>query len=69
VPRTFNPAQPIAPKDFSHAAFVEVLRAHVQEGVVNYPAIAADPRFQAYLQLLDRVDPYTLLARQERLAF
>jgi len=69
VPRTFTPAQPIAPRDFSHAAFDEVLRAHVQEGVVNYPAIAADPRFQAYLRLLDRVDPYTLLARQERLAF
>lgn len=69
VPRTFSPAQPLAPKDFSHAAFDEVLRAHVVEGVVNYPAIAADPRFPVYLRTLDRVDPYTLLARQERLAF
>ena len=69
VPRSFNPPQPIAPKDFSHAAFDEVLRAHVGDGVVRYPAIAADSRFPAYLRTLDRVDPYTLLARQERLAF
>lgn len=69
VPRSFSPAQPIAPKDFSHSAFGEVLRAHVADGVVRYPAIAADLRFPAYLRLLDRVDPYTLLARQERLAF
>jgi len=69
VPRSFNPPQPLAPKDFSHAAFDEVLRSHVQDGVVRYPAIAADLRFPAYLRLLDRVDPYTLLARQERLAF
>ena len=69
VPRVFNPAEPIAPKDFSHAAFDEVLRAHVADGVVNYPAIVGDPRFPTYLRTLDRVDPYTLLARQERLAF
>jgi len=69
VPRAFNPAQPLAPKDFSHAAFDEVLRAHVADGVVRYPAIAADPRFEKYLWHLDRVDPYTLLARRERLAF
>ena len=69
VPRSFAPAQPIAPKDFSHAAFDEVLRAHVEDGVVNYPRIAADPRFEAYLRLLDRVDPSWLPTRADRLAF
>ena len=69
VPRSYSPANPIPPKEFSHAAFDEVLRAHVDGGVVRYPAIAGDPRFEKYLWHLDRIDPYTLLARQERLAF
>ena len=69
VPRVFNPSQPLAPKDFSHAAFDEVLRAHVADGVVRYPAIAVEPQFAVYIRTLDRVDPDTLLARQERLAF
>jgi hypothetical protein len=69
VPRTFNPRDPIAPKEFSHQVFHEVLRAHVERGVVDYPAIATDPVFERYVQQLDRIDPSSLPTRQDRLVF
>jgi len=69
VPKSFNPAEPIAPNEFSHRTFDELLRAYVVDGVVNYPGITADARFQAYLLQLDRVDPNRLPTRQDRLAF
>lgn len=69
VPRSFSPAEPISPKDFSHQALDETLRVHVVDGVVNYPVIAVDSKFQIYLRQLDRIDPNSLPARQDRLAF
>lgn len=69
VPRSFSPAEPIAPKDFSHGLFEEVLRVHVLDGVVNYPAIAKDRRFDRYVWYCDRVDPNALPRREDRLAF
>jgi hypothetical protein len=69
VPASFHPAQPIAPGEFSHRVFDEVLQAHVKDGVVDYPAVAKDARFAAYLEQLDRVDPNALPDRRHRLAF
>lgn len=67
VPATYSPARPLAPGEFSHQSFDQVLRAHVRDGVVDYPAILADPRFVQYLGNLDRVDP-NRLPRDEQLA-
>ncbi|MGH7207419.1 MAG: DUF547 domain-containing protein [Nitrospiraceae bacterium] len=69
VPQSFNPAEPISPKDFSHQALDETLRFHVTDGVVNYPAIVVDSKFRTYLMQLDRVDPTSLPTQQDRLAF
>lgn len=69
APKSFHPAQPIASKDFSHQAFDEVLQAHVQDGVVNYPGVASDGRLAAYLDQLDRLDPNGLPSWRHRLAF
>lgn len=69
VPTSFHPAQPIPPHEFSHQAFDEVLKSHVKDGVVDYPAIAKDARFAAYLEQLDRVDPNALPTRRHKLAF
>jgi hypothetical protein len=69
VPTSFHPAQPIAPNEFSHQTFDEVLQAHVKDGVVDYPGIAKDARFAAYLDQLDRVDPNSLPGRRHKLAF
>lgn len=69
VPKSFDPVEPINSKDFSHQAFDDALRIHVTDGVVNYPAIAGDSKFQTYLMQLDRVDPNNLLTQRDRLAF
>jgi len=69
VPKSFHPAQPIAPVEFSHQAFDEVVHAHVTDGVVNYPVMASDSRLTAYLDQLDRLDPNGLPSRRHRLAF
>src|SRR3990167_5991270 len=69
VPQSFHPAQSIPPDEFSHRAFDEMLQAHVNDGVVDYPGVASDARFPAYLDQLDRVDPTTLPTRRHRLVF
>jgi hypothetical protein len=69
VPRSFNPTEPIAPGDFSYQAWEAVLRAHVHTGVVDYPGIAADARFDGFVRQMDRLDPVSLPTREERLAF
>jgi hypothetical protein len=69
VPKTFHPVQPIPPDAFSHQAFDEVLRAHVKDGVVDYPGVAQDTRYSAYLEQLARIDPNALPTRRHRLAF
>ncbi len=69
VPSTFVPADPIPLKEFSHETFNELLKAHVHEGVVNYPGIQADGRLEGYLAQLDRVDPNGFAGREDRLTF
>ncbi len=53
---------------FDHAAFDELLRAHVAGGLVDYDAFQASPAFAAYLRSLAAFDPAGL-PRAERLAF
>lgn len=67
VPTNYRPAMPLAPGEFSHQPFDQVLQAHVRDGVVDYPAILDDRRFAQYLDHLDRVDP-NRLPKDERLA-
>jgi hypothetical protein len=69
VPRTFTPQEPIAPLQFSHRSFEELLQAHVSDGIVNYPTVVSDSRLDAYLHLLDRMDPTALPTRNDQLAF
>ncbi|NJN69884.1 MAG: DUF547 domain-containing protein [Nitrospira sp.] len=69
VPTSFTPLDPIPPEEFSHKVFHEVVRTHVQDGSVNYPAIQSDERLPIYLKQLDRVDPHSLTTRNERLAY
>jgi hypothetical protein len=67
VPASYGPARPLAPGEFSHQPFDQVLQSHVQDGDVDYPAILVDPRFVQYLEDLDRVDP-NRLPKDEQLA-
>ena len=67
VPTTFHPVKPLAPGEFSHRAFDDIVRAHAENGHVNYPDIQVDRRFTQYLDQLDRVDPNGL-TKDDRLA-
>ena len=69
VPARFTPANPMAPSEFSHALFEQVLKDHVKDGVVDYPAIQTDDRLAAYLAQLERVAPDTFATRNEQLSF
>ncbi len=69
APRSFAPADPIAPTEFSHRLFDEILHAHVKDGIVDYPGVSQDSRFQNYIQQLDRGDPNSLPTPNDRLAF
>lgn len=69
VPSSFDPEQPIPVETFSHRDFEAVLGAHVEDGQVDYPGIVGDPRFDAYLDQLNRVNPNDLTTREDRLAF
>lgn len=68
APLSFTPEQPLAPAEFSHALWQESVSAHVQEGLVDYPALQREQVLPQYLALLDRVDP-NQLSTNERLAF
>jgi hypothetical protein len=68
VPTSFTPSNPIPPNQFSHLLWQESLRAHVHEGLVDYPAIHRQGQLASYLALLDRVDP-NQLSVVDRLAF
>jgi hypothetical protein len=49
------------------SGFGAVLRAHVNGGIVNYPAIAADGRFTAFIEALAR--PAALGNKQDKLVY
>lgn len=69
APRSFAPMEPIPLSQFSYQYLDEVLHAHVKDGVVNYPAIAQDDRFQFFIWQLDRFNPNELPSRQHSVAF
>jgi Protein of unknown function, DUF547 len=69
VPRTFLPADPIVPDRVSHQDWDRIVRAHVRDGQVDYPAIQTDHTFDDYLNELNRIDPTRLPRRQDQLAF
>jgi hypothetical protein len=52
-----------------HRLFDEVLRAHVNDGFVDYAAIEADRRFLQYIEYLENADPDSLSSADEKLAF
>ena len=68
-PRMFKPADPIAPEQVTHQAWDRIVRSHVRDGHVDYPAIQDDGRLDGYLRELNRVDPTSLPRRQDQLAF
>jgi len=57
-------AQPPA-FDRSHAAYTEVLRGHVADGLVDYAALRSDPALGSYLARLASVEPAELAAWPE----
>lgn len=69
APRTFQPADPIAPDRVSHQAWDRIVQAHVRDGQVDYPAIQAGSRLDGYLKELNRIDPTKLPTKQHQLAF
>lgn len=69
APRSFAPIDPISPAEFSYQYLSDVLNASVKDGVVHYPTIARDDRFQFFIWQLDRFNPNTLPSRQHSMAF
>lgn len=51
------------------ALFSDVLRAHVNNGLVDYVAIQHDPRFARYISWIGRARPSRLTNKNARLAF
>ncbi len=69
VPTAYHPSTPIPPASVSHVLWDALVRAHVADGVVHYPALAEDKRFGEYLNQLNHVDPQAFATPQEQLAF
>ncbi len=69
VPTAYHPPSPIPPATVSHALWDALVRAYVNDGEVNYPALAKDRRFGDYLNQLNHVDPQAFSIRPEQLAF
>lgn len=69
VPERFTPLEPIDPAQVSHQMLNDVLQTYVHAGLVNYSELRNDPRFAAYLALIDRVNPFALSTERDRLAF
>ena len=55
-------------RSFDHSAYDALLRLHVADGLVDYAAFKAAPRFRSYLEALGRTDPQGL-PEAEQLAF
>ena len=69
TPRTFQPADPIAPDRVSHQAWDQIVQAHVRDGQVDYLTIQADGMLDGYVRELKHIDPAKLPTRQHQLAF
>lgn len=62
-----NAAAPLQAADM-HAEYTALLRDHVKDGVVNYVAIAEDPRLERYLAQLAATNPEKL-GEAEQIAY
>lgn len=69
VPKTFSPSHPIPPDTFTHETFHQALTMHVKDGLVDYPKLAEDSNFKAYVNLLYHIAPQQLPTPNHRLAF
>lgn len=56
------------PTVFDHSALDEILKTHVQDGLVDYAALKAADRLRPYLQALANTDP-SQMSEAEQLAF
>lgn len=68
-PKTFSPSHPLSPATFTHETFHQALTMHVKDGLVDYPKLAEDSNFKAYLNLLLHIAPQQLPTPNHRLAF
>lgn len=66
---TFVHLLTFAQSTVDHSRFNEVLKQHVVEGAVDYPAIKKDKRFAEYLKALSAINPSNINDKKERLAF
>lgn len=55
--------------DHSHASWDAIVRAHVRDGVVDYSAIQAEGKLDAYLAELDAVESVDGWTRDQQLAY
>ncbi len=69
APRSYKPADPLPPDRTSHEVWDQIVRAHVRDGQVDYPAVQAAGTLDGYLRDLNRIDPTKLPKRQDQLAF
>lgn len=53
--------------DSDHSLFNRIVKEHVKDGVVDYPAIASNPSFEQYIQELKQ--PLSSSDRNEQLSF
>ena len=60
---------PVLATDSLHDSFDQVLKAHVQDGVVNYAGIKNDANFTKYVELIAETNPDSFKTEQEKLAF
>lgn len=51
-----------------HAILDSLLRDHVRDGLVNYPALRGDERLDRYLATVRTIDPAGIRKREDRLA-
>lgn len=52
-----------------HGLFTEVLKAHVEDGRVDYASLRKDGRLDAYAARLSATDPASIASKNEKLAF
>ncbi len=64
-----GPVQAEIASDALHLPFNQLVGEHVNNGVVDYPAMKADPRFESYVASLAEVDAKQLPSREEKLTF
>lgn len=72
VPAAQSQAQSLAPQAPGQSpiqAYDDILHRYVKDGNVDYPGIATDRYFPAYLQYLAQTDATTLTGHEQQLAF